>query len=81
MKRLFFGSGGPAQWRLNGPDSASNAKELVQKVPVTNMMKIFALVCIILIMLSIITIFKNPLTFTLIGVSYLFYKKIFTKQN
>jgi dimethylaniline monooxygenase (N-oxide forming) len=78
--RLLFSSCGPDQYRLNGLDKSENATQLVQKVPVTNMMKIFALLCFFVFMILLRSIWYNPITYSALAMSFLFYKKIFAKQ-
>lgn len=40
--RLFFGSGGASQWRLNGPNKWSGASEQVKRVPVPGLWNLTA---------------------------------------
>lgn len=71
---LFFSSCGPAQWRLNGPDSDNQASLQMKKVPVTLMMKIFSLILFLIMFLFILEVYKHPIISTFVLVSVLFYK-------
>ena len=51
--RLMVGSCGSAQWRLQGPNSWSGAKETVRKVPVTEMMHYSGLAVLVLVPLLV----------------------------
>lgn len=46
--RLFVGTCGAAQWRLQGPHKWSKAKETVKRVPITPMMNCFGILMILL---------------------------------
>ena len=64
--RLIFSSCGPAQWRLNGPDSDKEmANGLIKKVPLTPMMNLIGLILIGLILIfCLILTFKHPFIFS-----------------
>ena len=50
---LVFGSGGAAQWRLQGPHKSHKAEELVRSVPVTPMMHCFGVALLSLLFLAV----------------------------
>lgn len=60
INRLLFSSCGPAQWRLNGPDSTNQANNLVKSVPVTDMMKLMAIALLVLLLIVAAKLLQNP---------------------
>ena len=73
--RLFLGSNGPAQWRLNGIDAMDNATEMVKSVPVPDTAKFTAILLLILLLLMVMFFFYNPMLLPLIALPFINYSQ------
>lgn len=57
------------------------AEVLVKQVPVTDMMKLFALVVFLVLMTIVFQIYAHPYLFGLLGLGFFAYKKLFNNES
>lgn len=72
--RLMFSSCGPAQYRLNGPESIDDAVNIVKSVPCTDMMKFFAIIMFFLAIYVLWNLFEHPFLFATILFGFFIYR-------
>ena len=72
--RLVFSSNGPAQWRLNGPDSISNAQNIIKSCPVPDLMKVSAILSLIFILFLVAVVAKYPILIIIVPFVHVIFK-------
>ena len=70
----MFSSCGPAQWRLNGPESFDEASNIVKSVPVTTLMKMMAFLIFSLLVLLVWKLLNHPILFVTVLFGFYLFK-------